>query len=287
MAEGGWQEFAHELLARAPVVRLVAFLGILALMAILETWRPQRPRRCPRRRRWPANLAMVAFGSLLSRLLLPLGAVGAALWAEQEATGLLHLLDFGGWGGVLAAVVLLDLGIYAQHVAFHRIGWLWRIHRVHHADPDLDTTTGVRFHPLEYVLSTAWKIVLVIAIGADAAAVIIFEILLNGLALFNHADWRMPVRVDRVLRLLVVTPDVHAVHHSVRADEHHRNFGFNLTAWDRLFGTWRERPVKGVAELDIGLADVPARRAVPLASLLALPFRRAADDRGRAAPPGP
>ncbi|RMF12636.1 MAG: sterol desaturase family protein, partial [Alphaproteobacteria bacterium] len=225
-----------------------------------------------------ANLAMVALGAVLNRLLLPLGAVGAALWAEQQGLGMLRWLGLDGGWGALIAILLLDLGIYSQHVAFHRIGWLWRIHRMHHADPDLDTTTGVRFHPLEYLLSMAWKIVLVVAIGADAAAVIIFEILLNALALFNHADWRLPVGLDRLLRLVIVTPDVHAVHHSVRPDEHHRNFGFNLTAWDRLFGTWRARPAKGVAQLDIGLADVPASRALSLAALLLMPLQRPAGD---------
>lgn len=275
---GGWQEFAHELIVRAPALRPAVFLGVLALMAVLEAWRPQRPRRCPRRARWPANLTMVALGAVLHRLLLPLGAVGAALWAEQTGVGMLRWLGLDGGWGALIAILLLDLGIYGQHVAFHRIGWLWRIHRMHHADPDLDTTTGVRFHPLEYLLSMAWKIVLVVTIGADAAAVVIFEILLNALALFNHADWRLPVGVDRMLRLVIVTPDVHAVHHSVRPDEHHRNFGFNLTAWDRLFGTWRARPAKEVAQLDIGLADVPASRALSLAALLLMPLQRPTGD---------
>ncbi len=270
----GWQELARALVADAAGWRLAVFLGVLGLMAAFEEWRPRRVRRQARRRRWPANLAMAAAGAAAARLAVPFGALGAAWFANERGIGLLPLLGLQGWPGALLAVVLLDLGIYAQHVAFHRIGFLWRIHRMHHADPDLDTTTGVRFHPAEHVLSMFWKVALVVAIGAEAAAVVLFEILLNALALFNHADLRLPARLDRLARLVIVTPDVHAVHHSVRADEHHRNFGFNLTIWDRLFGTWREHPRRGPGDLEIGLRDVPAAQAVPFVAQLVLPLRR-------------
>ncbi len=259
----------------ATIARLAGFLGGLVLFALAEAAAPRRVRRFPRRRRWPTNLLMPALGSLLTtaaRFGGPLTAVTAAAWASRLDIGLLARLALPPFWATLLAIVILDLAIYWQHRAFHRIGWLWRLHRVHHADPELDVTTGVRFHPLEYLLSAFWKAAVVIAIGASVEAVVLFELLLNLLSLFNHANWRLPTALDRLLRHVLVTPDFHAVHHSQEPDEHHRNFGFNLAWWDYIFATYRARPRKEIAGMDIGLAAVPPLRAIRPGPALALPL---------------
>ncbi len=258
----------------ATILRLAGFVIALGLFALAESRAPRRTRRIPRRRRWPTNLLMPALGGLLTtglHLVGPLTALAAAVWAAQRDIGLLPLLAPSPFWATLAALVILDLAIYWQHRAFHRIGWLWRLHRVHHADPELDVTTGVRFHPVEYLLSALWKAVVVIVIGASVEAVVLFELLLNLLSLFNHANWRLPAVLDRLLRRLIVTPDFHAVHHSQEPDEHHRNFGFNLAWWDYIFGTYRARPRREIARLAIGLAAVPPCRAIRPGAALALP----------------
>ncbi len=258
-------------------LRFGSFLAVLAVCAAAEALWPRRPRRWPRRRRWPTNLLMPALGALLVAplaLIGPLTALAAAVWAARHGLGLFHLLDLPRLLEAAAAVILLDLAIYWQHRIFHRLPALWRLHRVHHADPELDTTTGVRFHPGEYLLSMLWKAAVVLALGAGAGAVLTFELLLNALALFNHANLRLPARVDRLLRRVIVTPDFHAVHHGRAPDEHHRNFGFNLVWWDHIFGSYRARPRAEVAMMDIGLAAVEPDRAVSPGPALLLPARR-------------
>ena len=258
----------------ATILRLVGFAGGLGLFALAEWRAPRRPRRIRRRRRWSTNLLMPALGSLLTAflpLLGPFTAVAAAVWAAHHDFGLIPALELSPFWATVGALVILDFAIYWQHRAFHRVGWLWRLHRVHHADPELDVTTGVRFHPVEYLLSALWKAVVVMTIGADVGAVVLFEFLLNFLSLFNHANWRLPAALDRLLRHVIVTPDFHAVHHSQEPDEHHRNFGFNLAWWDYIFGTYRAHPRQDIARMAIGLAAVPPCRAIRPGSVLALP----------------
>jgi sterol desaturase/sphingolipid hydroxylase (fatty acid hydroxylase superfamily) len=235
-------------------VRVVAFAGVLGLMLAWERLRPRRLRSArDRLQRWRANLGLVAIDAIAVRLIFPVAAVGAAALAEARGWGLLNALDLPAWLSFAVALVVLDLAIYAQHVAFHKVPALWRLHRVHHSDVDLDATTGLRFHPVEIVLSMAFKVALVLALGAPAVAVVVFEVGLNALAMFNHANVRLPLRVDRVLRRLIVTPDMHRVHHSIHRDETDSNYGFNLSLWDRLFRTYRAQPRDGHEAMSIGL----------------------------------
>lgn len=238
-------------------LRISAFLGILLLMVALESLAPRRVLTQARTRRWGTNLAIVFIGSLLVRamgaLAAPLLAVGAALWAAEHGVGLFHVIDVPTWLAFIATLVLLDLLVWGQHWASHRLPLFWRLHRVHHADRDIDASTALRFHPLEFVVSMLIKVAAVLLLGPSAVAVVIFEIVLNGTAIFNHANVRLPPALDRVLRLFIVTPDMHRVHHSVHAGEHNRNFGFNLSIWDRLFGTYVAQPRDGHHGMHIGL----------------------------------
>ncbi len=261
------------LLEHEPAVRLGAFIGVFAAVALAEAWVPRRARALPRRRRWPANLGLVAIDTVLVRLLFPLAAAGFAAWAGERGWGLLNVVGVPGWAAFVASVVLLDLAIYLQHVMFHAVPALWRLHRVHHADLDFDVTTGARFHPIEIVLSMGIKIGVIAALGPPVAAVIVFEILLNATAMFNHGNVRLPRGLDRVLRWLVVTPDMHRVHHSVEDDEANSNFGFNLPWWDRLFGTYRDQPRAGHEGMTIGIRRFREPRQVDaLPGMLLLPF---------------
>lgn len=261
------------LLANETMLRLTAFAAVLLLVASAEALLPRRTRREGRLRRWPVNLAMVALGALLIRIAVPLVAVEAALLAEARGWGLLNAVGWPLWLETGLAVLALDLIIYAQHVAFHHVPLLWRMHRMHHADPDLDVTTGLRFHPFEFFISMAIKVGAVLLLGASAAAVIVFELLLNATAMFNHGNLRLPAGVDRLLRLVLVTPDFHAVHHSVERAEHDRNFGFNLPWWDYLFRTYKARPDLGPEGVDIGLRAWRGAQGVGLGTLLIMPFR--------------
>mgnify|MGYP005841518841 CR=1 FL=1 len=254
------------------VLRLGVFLGVLIVMALAEAIFPRRARRQSRLNRWSINLALVVLGALAIRLLIPLAAVGAAMIADARGIGLFNLLNWPSAAGILLSVMLLDLAIYAQHVAFHRVPVLWRMHRMHHSDLELDVTSGLRFHPAEYLLSMAIKIGVVLALGAPAAAVVIFEVLLNATAMFNHGNLRLPGWLDRALRTVLVTPDFHIVHHSTERAEHDRNFGFNLTWWDYLFRTYQARPAKGPVALDVGLAPWRAPGQLTLPKLLIQPF---------------
>ncbi len=259
--------------AHEPVIRLAAFIAILTAMVLWESVAPRRPRSHPRIRRWPGNLAIVALNNGLLRILLPGGAVGFALLAEQRRWGLLNALPIPPWAGLLGSVVALDLAIYLQHVMFHAVPALWRVHRTHHSDLDFDVTTGVRFHPIEIVLSMLYKLGVVAALGTPAMGVLIFEVLLNATSMFNHGNVQIPIRLDRYLRWFVVTPDMHRVHHSVVIPETNSNFGFNLPWWDWLLGTYRGQPGAGHTEMTIGIEQFRDSRELLLDRMLTQPFR--------------
>lgn len=267
-------------LAHEPAVRLTAFAAVLAVMAIWEVLAPRRSRPLARRRRWPANLGLVVLNSILIRLLFPAAAVGVALTAETQGWGLLHRYDLPAWIAVVAGVVMLDLAIYLQHVMFHAVPVLWRLHRMHHADLDIDVTTGARFHPVEIVLSMLIKFAVIAALGVPPVAVVLFEVLLNATSMFNHANVRIPRALEPALRWLVVTPDMHRVHHSIERDETNSNFGFNLPLWDRLFGTYRAQPRAGHAAMTIGIPDFrDVAECSTLVGMLAIPFHGAKESR--------
>jgi sterol desaturase/sphingolipid hydroxylase (fatty acid hydroxylase superfamily) len=260
------------------LVRLGVFASVLVVMALAELAAPRRRPAIGRTTRWPGNLGIVVIDSLVVRLLFPVTAVGVAVLAEERGWGLFATLALPGWLAVLAAVVLLDLAIYLQHVLFHAVPALWRLHRMHHADLEFDTTTGIRFHPVEIALSMVLKLAVVAALGAPPLAVLLFEVVLNASSLFNHGNVRIPAGLDRVLRWIVVTPDMHRVHHSVIPAETNSNFGFNLPWWDRLFGTYRAEPRAGHDAMTIGIEQFRDPGELRLDRMLLQPWR---DDAGR------
>jgi len=255
-----------------PAIRLSFFLGVFVIMAAWEVAMPRRGRTLSRWIRWPSNLAVVALNTILLRLLIPTAAVSLALIAEETGWGLLNQLALPGWLAILLSVMVLDLAIYLQHVMFHAVPALWRLHRMHHADLEFDVTTGARFHPIEILLSMAIKLTVVVALGPPAVAVLIFEVLLNGTAMFNHGNVRIPIKLDSVLRWFVVTPDMHRVHHSIIPQETNSNFGFNLPWWDRLFGTYRAQPAGGHEAMTIGIEQFRTPRDLWLDHMLVQPF---------------
>ena len=255
------------------LVRIAAFGLVFGAVALWELAAPRRKPFFDRRSRWPHNLGLLLVDVLVLRVLAPGAAIAVAWAAQEQGWGLLGALSLPSWLAVLIGVVLLDLAIYFQHVMFHAVPTLWRLHRVHHADLDFDVTTGTRFHPVEIVISTGIKCAAVAAIGAPPVAVLIFEVLLNATAMFNHANASLPARVDRWVRLLVVTPDVHRVHHSVRYEESSSNFGFNLPWWDRLFGTYRAQPAAGHEAMTIGVDAFRSAGELRLDRLLLQPLR--------------
>lgn len=261
------------LLANEPMLRLAVFLGVLLVMAGWELAAPRRRQEIPRVLRWTNNLALVVVDTIILRLTFPILAVGLALMAEGRGWGLFNVLDMPLWLAVLLSILLLDLAIYLQHVLFHAVPGLWRLHRMHHADLEFDVTTGLRFHPVEIVLSMVIKLAVVSALGAPAVAVLVFEVLLNATALFNHANVRLPAGLDRVLRWVVVTPDMHRVHHSVIPVETNSNFGFNLPWWDRLLGTYRAQPKAGHDGMTIGIEHFRTPRDLWLDRMLVQPLR--------------
>ncbi len=261
-------------LANEPLIRIGSFAALLAAMVAWELAAPRRTLEAGRAVRWTSNLGIVVIDGLLVRLLFPVAAVGAALLAADRGWGLFNAAPVPFGLAVVVSVAALDLAIYGQHVAFHKVPALWRLHRMHHSDVDFDATTGVRFHPLEIALSMLYKIAVVLVLGAPALAVVLFEVLLNATALFNHGNVRLPSALDRVLRLAVVTPDVHRVHHSIHRDETDSNYGFNLTVWDRLFGTYRGQPRDGHETMTIGLDLFRSARERRLDRLLIQPFVR-------------
>lgn len=263
-------------LAQEATLRLTVFLAVLVAMALWEVAAPRRRQDIPRVIRWTNNLALVAVDTVILRLTFPILAVGLALMAEERGWGLFNALDVPLWLAVLLSILLLDLAIYLQHVLFHAVPGLWRLHRMHHADLEFDVTTGLRFHPVEIVLSMVIKLAVVAALGAPAVAVLLFEVLLNATALFNHANIRLPAAVDRVVRWVMVTPDMHRVHHSVDPAETNSNFGFNLPWWDRLLGTYRAQPKAGHEGMTIGIEQFRTTRELWLDRMLIQPLRGSA-----------
>jgi sterol desaturase/sphingolipid hydroxylase (fatty acid hydroxylase superfamily) len=264
--------------AEAPA-RLVTFLAVFAVMAAWEVVAARRELSAAKGRRWLANLGLVAVDAVAVRLLFPAAAVGAALGARELGLGLFNNVSVPYWLAVVATVVALDFAIYLQHVMFHAIPALWRLHRVHHADVDIDVTTGIRFHPLEVIVSMLIKFAAIALLGPPLLGVALFEVVLSALAMFNHANARIPLAVDRVLRLFIVTPDMHRVHHSIDRAEHSTNFGFNLSLWDRLLGTYVAQPAAGHERMTIGLPEFRDPAWISLPRLLQMPFG-ARDGRG-------
>jgi sterol desaturase/sphingolipid hydroxylase (fatty acid hydroxylase superfamily) len=261
------------LLANEPLIRMAFFLGILVAMAIWEVAAPRRRREIPRLIRWSNNLGVVVIDTLLVRLTFPVVAVGLAVMAEAQGWGLFNIFDIPFWLAFVLSVLALDLAIYLQHVMFHAVPALWRLHRMHHADLEFDVSTGLRFHPVEILLSMGIKLAVVAALGPPALAVLVFEVLLNATSMFNHSNIRIPAAIDRILRLLVVTPDMHRVHHSIIPHETNSNFGFNLPWWDRLLGTYRPQPREGHESMTIGIEQFRTTRDLWLDRMLIQPLR--------------
>ena len=269
-------------------IRLTVFGAAFVLLALIEIGAPRRRAPAARLRRWPTNLGLMALGAVLSRIALPLAVVEAGALASDRGWGVLGMAGVARSPlGVIAAVIALDFAIYAQHVLMHRVPVLWRFHRVHHADPAFDASTGLRFHPLESLVSTAFKIALVVILGASALAVVTFEILLNVSAMFNHANLRLPLGIDATLRRVLVTPDMHRVHHSVAPAELNRNFGFALPWWDWLCGTYQDQPAAGHETMAIGLGSIAPARAQRLVAMLVEPVWTDASEPGIALPRRP
>jgi sterol desaturase/sphingolipid hydroxylase (fatty acid hydroxylase superfamily) len=240
---------------RETSLRLAIFVATLLIMSIWEFWSPRRVWRSEFRFRRLLNLALMLFNTLCVRLILPLSAAGLALIAEKRQWGLLHYLPLSSGVALVISLILLDLAIYLQHIAFHRIPILWQVHRLHHADEDVDVTTGVRFHPIEILLSALFKLAVVLLIGPSVECVIVFEILLNAMAMFNHSNVFIPTILDKLLRRLIVTPDMHRIHHSIYPEEQNTNFGFNLSCWDYLFGSYKSFPRDGQIDMTLGISE--------------------------------
>lgn len=261
------------LLTNEPLIRMGIFLGILVAMAMWEVAAPRRRREIPRLIRWTNNFGIVVIDTILVRLTFPIVAVGLSLFAEERGWGLFNVLDIPTWAAFIMSVLALDLAIYLQHVMFHAVPALWRLHRMHHADLELDVTTGLRFHPIEILLSMGIKLAVVAALGPPAVAVLVFEVLLNATAMFNHSNVHIPESIDRILRWFVVTPDMHRVHHSIHPVETNSNFGFNVPWWDRLLGTYRPQPRDGHKAMTIGIEQFRTRRDLWLDRMLIQPVR--------------
>ncbi len=263
---------ADPFLSHEAWIRGGAFAAIFAAVALAELAAPRRQRQLPRGFRWLQNLSLVAVDTICIRLAFPLLAVDVALAAQRNGWGLFNHFDLSAWIAIPLAILALDLVIYFQHRVFHAVPLLWRLHMVHHADPEIDVTTGARFHPFEIMLSMLIKMAVVLALGAPAVSVMIFEVLLNATSMFNHGNMALPLAVDRAVRAVIVTPDMHRVHHSVRREETNSNFGFNVPWWDRMFGTYRDQPRDGHLAMTIGLTQFQDRTRQSLLWMLVLPF---------------
>ncbi|MFZ1815377.1 MAG: sterol desaturase family protein [Rhizobiaceae bacterium] len=257
-----------------PQIRLAIFLGLFLILALLELVAPRRVPKPVKMQRWFTNWVIVIIDSVLVRLLFKSAAVGGAIWAATNGYGLFNIVEAPLWVSVPVSFAVLDFAIWLSHVASHKIPIFWRVHRMHHSDTDFDVTTAVRFHPIEIVLSMLWKFAVIIAIGAPPLAVLLFEIVLNGGAMFNHSNLRLPLAADRVLRLLIVTPDMHRVHHSTKLAETDSNYGFNLSIWDRLFKTYVDQPSLGHDNMKIGLSEWQDDKPAELGWTLMVPFRK-------------
>jgi sterol desaturase/sphingolipid hydroxylase (fatty acid hydroxylase superfamily) len=255
-------------------IRLGIFSAVFAAMMLWEVARPRRPLALPRSERWPTNLGLTLLNLALVRVTVGGAAYGVATFASERGVGLLHWVPLPAWAAVAATILCLDLAVYFQHVMFHAVPTLWRLHRVHHADLGFDATTGLRFHPIEIFLSLGLKSAVVVLLGAVPWAVVAFEVLLNASSIFNHGNVDIPERLDRWLRWAIITPDMHRIHHSTRVEETNSNFGFSVSWWDRLFGTYRRAPALGQLGMEIGLSEY--RSPFHLGALLVLPFKGAA-----------
>ncbi len=260
--------------AHETAVRMGSFFGVLILMAVWEVLAPRRASTVSKIVRWGNNLGLVVFNSVLLRLVFPTAAVGVTIFASEHSWGLLNYVQLPSVAAVAISIVVMDFVIYVQHILMHAIPALWRLHRVHHADLDYDFTTGVRFHPLEIIVSMLIKFSAILILGPPVIAVLMFEVILNAMSMFNHGNVKLPAFLDRNLRLLIVTPDMHRIHHSVEEDESNQNFGFNLSLWDRFFGTYRKQPRAGHEEMVVGIQNYRGLRDVTsIQGLLLLPFR--------------
>ncbi len=265
--------FHDFILQNETAIRLGFFFGIFAIMGLWEVLAPRRALTVSKAVRWANNLGLVFLNSAILRLIFPMAAVGVAAFAAEQGWGLLNYFQLPFAFSVLLAIVALDFIIYLQHVLVHAVPALWRLHRVHHADLDYDVTTGARFHTLEIILSMLIKFATILVLGPPVVAVIIFEVVLNAMAMFNHSNVSLPSRLDRIVRLFVVTPDMHRVHHSVEDNEANSNFGFNLSIWDRLFGTYIAQPREGHENMTIGIHGYRDPKQVnQLPGMLRLPF---------------
>lgn len=259
-------------------IRLGCFASVLVIMLLWEIVAPKRVLRIARVRRWLSNFGVVVLNTVLLRLLFPTAAVGMAVYAYSRGWGLFNQFDWPLWLKTVISIITLDVVIYAQHRLLHAVPVLWRVHRMHHADLDFDVSTGGRFHPLEIILSILLKGMTIMLLGAPVLAVVTFEVILSASSFFNHGNVRIPGRVDHCLRWILVTPDMHRVHHSIEGDETNRNFGFNLSCWDRLFATYRAQPRTTHEEMAIGIPNFrDPKRCQDLPSMLAIPFGK---DRG-------
>ena len=254
-------------------LRMGVFFTILVVMMLAEALFPRKKRAMTRGHRWLTNLVLVVIDSLFVKLIFPIVAVGIAAFSVGKGWGLFNIVDLPVWLEITLAIIILDMMIYWQHVASHHIPFLWALHKVHHADRDFDVTTGSRFHPIEIGLSMGYKMILVILLGPAVLAVIIFEIILNGTAMFNHSNVKLPLTFDRILRRVIVTPDMHRVHHSIIMGETNSNYGFSLSIWDRLFGSYIAQPKLGHEGMTIGLEEYQNPGPASLAWSLSLPFK--------------
>lgn len=264
----------NDIFAQEQTIRLAFFLGTLIVMLIWEIAAPRRRQEMPRLLRWTNNLIVVAIDSVLVRLLFPMLAVAVAIKAENNGWGLFNIIELNPVLAALLALLILDLIIYFQHVILHAVPVLWRLHRMHHSDLDFDVTTGIRFHPAEIILSMGIKLFVVLLLGAPALAVLLFEVLLNAASLFNHSNIKLAYKLEKAVRTILVTPDMHRVHHSVYPDETNSNYGFTVPWWDRLFGTYRAQPRDGHADMDIGIAEFRQTRELWIDKMLLQPLRR-------------
>jgi sterol desaturase/sphingolipid hydroxylase (fatty acid hydroxylase superfamily) len=255
-------------------IRPVIFVGLLLGFGIIEFLLPRRTLKPIKTKRWITNLLIIFIDSVLVKLLFKTAAIGVALWAVINGYGLFNFIEAPYWLAFGLSFAVLDFSIWLTHVASHKIPILWKIHRMHHSDVDIDASTGIRFHPFEIVLSMCWKFLVVLVLGAPVLSVLIFEIVLNSGALFNHSNIKIPLKFDRILRWIIVTPDMHRVHHSVISREHNSNYGFNLSIWDKIFSTYVDQPEMGHREMTIGLPDWQDEKPARLDWAMMVPFKK-------------
>lgn len=254
------------------IIRLLVFISALILLTTLEYFFPRRKLKYPKLQRWLSNFGISIFNTLVTRLLIPIAGVGAAIFTSEQGLGLLNIINLPTWLGIVTFLLAFDITIYFQHRLFHSVPLLWRLHRMHHTDGDYDVSTGNRFHPLSILISAAIKLALIIIMGPTPVAVIIAEVLLNATSMFNHSNFKISKKIDKVLRHFIVTPDMHRVHHSANVLEHNKNFGFNFPWWDKLFGSYKDQPALGHDEMAIGIDGFSNEESTGLVKLLLQPF---------------